>query len=169
MCDPVTGLMVASTLLSAAGSIQQGNATAAAGRYNNQIAQMNASISEKRAKDALERGKIEEQKKRKQVAQISGAQQAAMAANGVDISFGSPLDTLVDTAVQGELDALTIRSNTYREEYDYRVQAANQRAGGQLELMKGKSAQTAGYIGAGSTILGGGAQIAKYNKTGSIS
>lgn len=160
--------MVASTLLSATGSIQQGNAAAAAGRYNAQIAEMNAKISENRARDALERGKIEEQKKRKEIAKISGAQQAAMAANGVDISFGSPLDTLVDTAVQGELDALTIRSNTYREEYDYRVQAANQRAGGQLQKMQGKSAQAAGYIGAGSTILGGGAKVAQYGKTGSI-
>lgn len=169
MCDPVTGLMVASTLLSAAGAVQQGNAAAAAGKYNNQIAQMNAQISEKRAKDALERGRIEEQKKRAEVAKVAGAQQAAMAANGVDLTFGSPLDTIVDTAVLGELDALTIRSNAYREEYDYKVQAMNQRAQGQLELMKGKSAQTAGYISAGSTILGGGAQVAKYQKTGSIS
>lgn len=169
MCDPVTGLVIASTLLSAAGSIQQGNAANAAGKYNNQVAQMNAAISEKRAFDAVERGKIAEQQKRREVAAISGKQQAAMAANGVDITFGSPLDTLVDTAIQGELDALTIRSNAYREEYDYRVQASNQRAQGELQRMQGKAAKTAGYIGAGSTILGGSAKVAQYNKTGQIS
>lgn len=164
MCDPVTGLMVASTLMTATGQIQAGNAANAAGRYQAQIAEMNAKISENRAKDAIERGKIEEQKKRAETAKIMGAQTAAMAANGVDLSFGSPLDTIAGTAALGELDALTIRSNAAREEYDFRVQAANQRAQGSLERMKGSAAQTAGYLGAGATILGGGASAAKNAK-----
>lgn len=155
MCELATILTLGSTLLGAVGSIQQGQAAAKAAKYNNQVAQMNAKISERRAKDALERGADEEQKKRQQVQQILGQQQAAMAANGVDVSFGSPLDTIVDTAVLGELDALTIRSNAYREEYDYRVQAANQRAGGQLSLMEGRAAKTAGYLDGFGTILGG--------------
>lgn len=166
MCDPVTGLMVASTLLSAGGAIQQGNAAAATGRYNAKIAEMNATISEKRAYDAIERGQQEEQKKRAETARLMGAQQAAMAANGVDLSFGSPLDVITGTAALGELDALTIRSNAAREEYDYRVQAASQRAQGSLELMKGQSAQTGSWLSAGSTILSGGANAAKYAKTG---
>lgn len=168
MCDPVTGLLVASTLMGAAGQIQQGNAAAAAGRYNQQVAEMNAKIADNQARDALERGKIEEQKKRREVAQISGRQQAAMAANGVDISFGSPLDVLADTAIQGELDALTIRSNTYREEYDYRVKGANQRAQGSLARMEGDAAKTGSLLSAGATILGGATNVAKYRKTGKI-
>ena len=168
MCDLVTGLLVASTLMGAAGQIQQGNAAAAARRYNQQVAEMNAKIADNQARDALERGKIEEQKKRREVAQISGRQQAAMAANGVDISFGSPLDVLADTAIQGELDALTIRSNTYREEYDYRVKGANQRAQGSLARMEGDAAKTGSLLSAGATILGGATNVAKYRKTGKI-
>lgn len=168
MCDPVTGLIVASTLLSAAGSVQQGNAAAAAGRYNQQISEMNAKIADNKARDAIERGKIAEQQKRREVAAVAGRQQAAMAANGVDISFGSPLDVLADTAIQGELDALTIRSNTYREEYDYRVQGANQRAQGSLARMQGDAAKTGGLISAGATILGGASKVAQYGKTGKI-
>lgn len=164
MCDPVTGLMVASTLLTATGQIQQGNAANAAGKYNAQVAEMNAKIADNKARDALERGKIEEQKQRQKTASISGAQQAAMAANGVDLSFGSPLDTLVDTATLGELDALTIRSNAAREEYDYRVDAVNKRAGGQLARMQGKAAKTGSLLAAGSTVLGGGAAVGKYQK-----
>lgn len=168
MCDPVTGLIVASTLMTATGQIQQGNAAAAAGKYNQQIAEMNAKIADKQARDALERGKIEEQNKRKQVAQISGAQTAAMAANGVDIAFGSPLDTLVDTAIQGELDALTIRSNAYREEYDFKVKGANSRAQGRLARMEGDAAKTGALLGAAGTVLGGATKVAQYGKTGSI-
>jgi len=155
MCDLTLALTLGSTLLGAAGQMQQANATAAASNYNAQVQEMNAQISERRAKDAIERGALEEQRKRQEVAQIQGRQQVAMAANGVDLGFGSPLDTLVDTAVLGELDALTIRSNTYREAYDQRVQAANQRAGAQLSLAEGKAAKTGGWLGAAGTILTG--------------
>ena len=155
MCDIGLALTLGSTLVGAAGSVQQGRAAKAAGKYNQQVAEMNAELSERRAQDALERGAQEEQRKRQEVARIMGAQTAAMAANGLDISFGSPLDTLVDTATLGELDALTIRTNAYREAYDFRVDAVNQRAGGTLERMKGDATAKGGYLTAAGTILTG--------------
>ncbi|WP_453966541.1 virion core protein, T7 gp14 family [Bradyrhizobium elkanii] len=151
-------LTVGSTLLGAAGAVQQGQATAAASRYNAQIADMNATLADRRAKDAIDRGVIAEQQKRQQNAAILGKQTAAMAANGVDLSFGSPLDTLTDTATMGELDALTIRTNANREADDYRVQGVNQRATANLNRMQADSAETGGYLKAAGTILGGGGQ-----------
>ncbi|OWV77216.1 hypothetical protein ATY76_04565 [Rhizobium sp. R339] len=155
MCDIGLALTLGSTPVGAAGSVQQGQAAKAAGKYNQQVAEMNAELSERRAQDALERGAQEEQRKRQEVARIMGAQTAAMAANGLDISFGSPLDTLVDTATLGELDALTIRTNAYREAYDFRVDAVNQRAGGTLERMKGDATAKGSYLEAAGTILTG--------------
>lgn len=116
---------------------------------------MNAKISKRRSQDAIERGQLEEQRKRQDVARILGNQQVAMAANGVDLTFGSPLDTLVDTAVLGELDALTIRSNAYREAYDHEVDAVNKRAGASLTRMEGSAAKTGGYLKAAGTVLTG--------------
>lgn len=162
MCEPTTMLMIASTVISAGAAVQQGNAANAAGKYNAQVAEMNATLADRRAKDALERGAVEEQQKRAQVAQLQGRQKAAMAANGVDLTFGSPLDTLVDTAVLGDLDALTIRQNSAREAYDFRVQGVNSRADGALSRANGRAAQTAGYLSAAGTVLGGGADIGKY-------
>lgn len=166
MCvDPVTAMMIGGTLLSAVGQIQQGNAAAEASRYNAKVSEMNATMSERRAKDALARGAREEQQKRQQVAQLKGKQIAASAANGVDLTFGSPLDTITDTAVLGELDALTIRKNTANENYDYRVQAVNGRADAALSRMNADASQTAGYLNAGATILGGAADAySKYKK-----
>lgn len=158
MCDLITALTLAGTALGAVGQIQQGQAAAEAGRYNAKVAEMNAAISERQARDALERGKLEEQKKRTQVQQVLGRQKAAMAANGVDVSFGSPLDTLVDTATMGEIDALTIRSNSAREAYDYRVRAANGQAQATLDRMNADSAETGGYLAAAGTLLTGGAK-----------
>lgn len=165
MCDLVTALTIGSTIMGAAGSIQQGNAAAAAADYNAKVSEMNAELSERRAKDALDRGANEEQKKRQEVQQILGRQQAAFAANGVDLSFGSPLDTITDTAVLGELDALTIRQNANREAYDYRVDAVNQRSGATLQRMQGQSAKTAGYLDAFGTVLGGGAKAFQTYKS----
>jgi hypothetical protein len=155
MCDLMMALTIGSTIMGAAGQMQQTQATAAADRYNAQIADMNARLAERRAKDAIERGAKEEQRKRMEVAKIVGAQKAAMAASGVDLTFGSPLDVIVDTAVLGELDALTIRSNAYREAHDHRVDAVSRRAGAQLHRMQARSATAGGYLQAAGTILGG--------------
>lgn len=168
MCELTTILAIGSTLIGAAGAVQQGKAANASAKYNAQVAEMNATLSERRAKDALERGAADEQRKRTEVSRIRGAQVAAMAANGVDINFGSPLDTIVDTAVLGELDALTIRTNAARESYDFRVQAVNGRADAALSRMNGKAAQTAGYLGAAGTLLGGAGKAFAGYKANSI-
>jgi hypothetical protein len=94
--------------------------------------------------------------KRLQTSQLMGKQQAAMAANGVDLTFGSPLDTIVDTAKMGELDAQNIRTNAYREAYGYQVKSANYTAEGKLDEAKADNAISAGYMGAIGTILGNG-------------
>jgi hypothetical protein len=169
MCSLTMALTIGSTLLGAVGQVvaaegqaRQMEAQAKAADYNAQVVEMNATLSDRRAKDALERGAKEEQRKRLEVQRILGSQQAAMAANGVDITFGSPLDTLTDTAMLGEIDALTIRTNANRESYDRRVDAVNQRAGATLDRMEAQSARegagytrTAGYLGAFGTVLTG--------------
>jgi hypothetical protein len=115
MCDfglvLSTALTAASTMVGVQGAKQEAASASAASEYNAKVQDMNARLSERRARDALERGAQEEQQKRNENAQIMGRQKAAMAANGVDLTFGSPLDTLVDTATLGEIDALTIRRN----------------------------------------------------------
>ncbi|MHB0785574.1 virion core protein, T7 gp14 family [Bradyrhizobium sp. 5.13L] len=138
--------------------MQAGQAAAASGQYSAAVSEMNATLADRRAKDAIERGQIAEQRKRQEVAAIVGKQRAAMSANGVDLTFGSPLDTLIDTATMGEIDALTIRTNANREAYDYRVQAANGRANATLQRSQADSAEMGGYLKAAGTILGGGGQ-----------
>ena len=157
MCELTTMLMIGSTVMGGMGAIQQGNAAAASASYNAKVADMNAKLSERQARDAVERGSMEEQQQRMKTSQTIGQQRAAMAANGVDLKFGSPLDMLVDTATMGELDALTIRSNTYREERDLRQQGLNQAGQANMFRAEASSAKTAGYMNAMGTVLGGGA------------
>jgi hypothetical protein len=158
MCDIATAFAIGSTIVGAAGAKQSADANAAAQNYNAKIQDMNATLAERRARDALDRGQEEEQRKREQAAQILGKQRAAMAANGVDLTFGSPLDTLVSTATLGELDAMTIRKNAANEAYDYRVDAVNNRANATLSRANAKATKTAGNLDALGTILSGGAK-----------
>lgn len=150
---------VAGTLMGAAGAIQSGNAAKAAGDYNAQVAENNKIVAERQAADALARGQIAEDEQRRKTMAIKGAQRAALGASGVALDSGSPLDILGDTAAFGELDALTIRSNAEREAYGYRVQGMNFEAEAGLARAQGKAAQTAGYVGAGGTLLSGLATV----------
>jgi hypothetical protein len=155
MCD--FGLIVgaASTLVGVAGAKQQADAQASAQQYNARVQDMNVVLNERRARDALERGKLEEQQKRQEVAQIESRQRASMAANGLDVGYGSALDVLVDTATLGEIDAMTIRKNTANEAYDFRTAAANNRADASLARANAANTRTAGNLNAFSTLLTG--------------
>jgi hypothetical protein len=164
MCDLALVLGLAGTAVSAMGSIQAGNAQAAAANYNAQVLEMNAKLSDRRARDAVMRGNAEEQQNRLETARFRANQIAGMAANGVDVSFGSPLETITSSATMAEMDALTIRANSRREAYDHEVEGVNQRADATLKRMEGKAAKQAGFLNAFSTVLtGAGQAYGKYS------
>lgn len=161
MCEPVTmSIMAAGTLAMAAGQIMQGKARAKAQRYNATVEDINAQVSERQALDSIERGKLAEQQKRIQIGDVIGRQKVAFASGGVDLGFGSPADTIVDTAVMGELDALTVRSNAYREAEGHRVNALNRRAGANMSRAAAVSALNEGFLSAGGTVLTGASRVA---------
>lgn len=154
------------TGVSAYGAIQQGRAAQSAANYNARVAEMNAKIADKAAQDELERGARDEQRKRIEVAAIAGQQKAGMAAAGLDITYGTPLEMLVDTAYAGEMDALTIRTNANRAAYNREVQATNLRAQGQMYEFEGKSARSGSMLSAIGTIAGGvGSAYGKFAET----
>jgi hypothetical protein len=173
MCEPATLALAAtavSGVVAAGGAVMQGQAQAKQAKYQSAVERNNATIAGWQATDAQQRGQIEEQRQRLATARLKGAQRAGMAANGIEIDSGSPLDVLMDTAQLGELDALTIRANAEREAYGFRSQQGNLTAQAGLTQMAGRNAVTAGYIGAGSTLLSSAAtagdRAATYKKYG---
>ncbi len=155
MCDIGTALMVGGTLLSGAGQISSANANAKAAKYNAEVQRQNAQLADRQAKNVLDAGTREEQKQKAMTTQLMAKQQAAQAANGVDVTFGSPLDLMVDTAKQGAVDALTIRTNAYRNYDDTRNQAVSYRNQGSLYDMEARNSRTAGVLNAFGTTLSG--------------
>lgn len=128
----MVGATVAGTAYAAYSQKRAGDAQAS-------IAEKNAAIAERAAQDAIERGKVAENEQRQKVRQLQGEQKAAMAAAGADVQSGSNLDTLSDTAMVGEFDALTIRNNAAREAYGYRTQSAQYSAEAALAQQRGTS------------------------------
>lgn len=111
--------------LQVAGQVLQGRAEASAAKANAQIAANNAELARRERAAAIEAGKEEESSFRQKLRKIQGEQRVGFAASGVSLASGSPADVLTDTAVLGELDALTIRDNAARRAFGFEVEEAN--------------------------------------------
>lgn len=149
--------------LTAVGTIQQVNATKAAAQAEERQADQNAKVAEAQAQNATMAGLVEEDRRRAQTRAMLARQRVSIAANNLDMSTGTPLELLGDTASIGEQDALAIRANAAREAWGYRTQAVNARNQGAMTVANAK-AQNKG------TILTGLGSLAKqgYGLSGSF-
>lgn len=154
MC--VAELALLATVVSAAGSIQQGKSEAAAYKAQAAANDQNAKIAEKQAEDSSIRGAKEERLMRMRTKQEIGSGKAMFAANNLDISSGSPLDILDSTAFNGEMDALTVRRNTSFDVWGLQNEAVNQRNQARANRSAAHNAKVAGYMSAAGTLLTGG-------------
>lgn len=103
------------------------------------------------AADAVRRGDIAEEAARTRTRLLISRQMAGYASSGVELGSGSPLQTTADTAMFGELDALTIKNNAQQEAWGYVNQSEDFKRKSQLTRLAAKNNQ-------GSTLLTGGSQ-----------
>tara|TARA_R110000824_G_scaffold3241_2_gene15390 strand:+ start:10713 stop:11192 length:480 start_codon:yes stop_codon:yes gene_type:complete len=132
--DPGTIMTVAkigSMAMSAIGSMQQGNSANAAAQYNAQVANNNAIAARQAAGE-------DERRMRRLTKQRMGSLRAG----------GASLDLLEDSAMQEELEALSIR-------HGGEIQAMGFENTANLERAKGKAAKTSGFSGAAGSLLKG--------------
>ncbi len=154
-------LMVASTAVSAIGSVQQGMAQADVANYRSQIALNNAQIAAQNARTAGEIGEREATTSQLKTAGLRGQQKAGFAAGGFDVNQGSPVDVGSSTAALGALDALTIRNNAARQALGYETTAQSDRAQSTLDKAEAGNDITSGWLGAGKSLLGGASSLNK--------
>ena len=163
---------VAATAISAYGSMQQGKAAKAQGRYQQQVMANNQILAQRAAKDARERGKRAEFEQNLKTRQLIGRQQAVLAGNGVLVGQDTALDITTDTAEAGKYDALTIRSNAEREALGYEAQGVNFENQGNLARMGGDATARAGNMAALGSVVGGASSVAgkwyDFNRTGAF-
>ena len=130
------------------GAVQQGKAAQAQMNYQAQVERRNARIAQQNADQKRQEGIEESRLQRIKNLQKVGSQQAALAANGVDVSEGTALDIIEDTAAMGELDALTTRYNYETQALAYEQQRDNYNNQANLDVISGQNAYRAGMINA---------------------
>lgn len=94
--------------MSAYGAYQQGEAAKDAASYN-------AKVAEIQRQDALDRGQGDQEALGRKIGGLRGQQTANMAANGLDLTSGTPAAVLAQTDYYGLEDQRTVANNTARE------------------------------------------------------
>lgn len=139
--------------ISAYGSYREGQDAAEASRYN---AEMSRLSSEREAQMVEASGALDASRQRKATRTLVGKQKALYGASGVELT-GSPLDVMINTAAEGELDAQIL-------EYNTKVKAQTLRYGGSAQAAYDEKMagiyETSGAYKAGSTLLTSGTQLA---------
>jgi len=154
MCEPVT-LAIAGTALAVAGSAVSGYMGVQQAKGEAKIARRNATMKSAEAADAISRRDEDNQTLARKYAAIRGSQTAAMAANGVDVDFGSAGGTLQDTGMFYGEDAARLNDNADNEIRGIDISASNYRAQADAARSKATGIAVGTAFDMGSTILGG--------------
>ena len=130
----------ASMAVSAAGAVSQGISNAKTAKFNEKVAHQNATLARQQAE--LQARQTDRENRRRE-----GQLRAAIGPSGGS-SEGSAIDVLGDVVYQGELERQTV---LFRGE----IGQAGFLNTASLESSRAKNAPTAGYLRAGSEVLGG--------------
>lgn len=166
MCaDPVT-LAIIGTAVSAIGTGVTAVQAYSQQKYQQKVAEQNAKLEDAAAVDALQRGKQAVQQQQRELSREMGAQRASMAANGIDVNFGTAASFRGDTAMLGQEDSQTLRENSIREVMGFERSAANSRAKAAAAGQAAGGALVSGAFGVANTLLGGAQQYSKLKADG---
>ena len=160
----VETILIASAVTGAVASVQAGQAAAAAGKYQNTIAEQNAKIYEQKAERSKEIGQRNVELFNKDFEKTFASVERAYAFSGVDPSRGTPLAVMEDYLTQAAIERQNIKYNASIEAGDYREAAVISRMEGELARYTGRQRQIGSYFQAGRTLLGGASDVMMVNK-----
>lgn len=143
---------------SAVGAYNQAKGEKAALNAQAQTELNNVQLAQYQAEDAVARGGEEANRAQLRGAQMKGRQRAAMAANGVDLSYGSALEIITDTDYLSAIDVATIQQNAAREAWGYRVQGGQ--ALDRARALREGAKQIKPWLSAGTSLLSSATSVA---------
>ncbi len=136
----------ASAAVSAAGAIQQGEASRKSAEYQ-------AAISENNALAARQQAELDERRERERARRVMASQRARAAKGGVMPDEGSPLFVSLAADEKAEIEALNLRRAGELRSNDLRSRAAQQRFHGEVD-------ERSGTLRAGVSLLNGVSRVA---------
>lgn len=150
-----SGLMAGAGLgLGIYGQMATGQAMKQQAAGQKSIAEYSARVAERDAEAIRQKSIFDQKRQAKRAARIKSSQTAALAHAG---GLGSPVagDLAAEQSAELELENLLIGYEGQVGAQRQLSQAAIDRASGKIAMQKGSSYATAGYIGAGSSLLSG--------------
>ena len=148
-------MFIAGTAMQVVGQFQQGQALKDQAETEQDILNYNASIKDREAKAAEERGRAEALKFQREGQELQGRQNVALAKGGVLTSSGSPALLMEDTANNLEIDRQSILREAFLNRSTLEQQAEGLRYEGRAARARGRNLKTASDIKTATTLLGG--------------
>jgi hypothetical protein len=141
--------------IGALGAAESAAAQGQSAAYQAQVAANNQSIAKNQAQQAAAAGETQQEQIGLQTRARVGAIEASQAASNIEVNQGSAVDVRSSAASLGELNALTVRSNTAQQVYGYQTAATS--FSGQQSLAQAEEAQAPveGGISAFGSLLSG--------------
>jgi len=136
----------------------------AMGRYEQKVAEQNASLEREQINFEQENTRREALDHYRRVAQIKGQQRLAAAAGGVSTDFGTAATIVEETDALGRADADLIYRRGHQAVRGLDRSVGNYVAEGRAARSRGKAAFTKSLFDAGSTVLSGVQQYQTLGK-----
>lgn len=153
MCDPVS-LTIAAGVATAGGQMMQGYSAMQQGKYEAGIARQNAALERESAIQSIKQGQVERRDYWRKVGSTKGQQIAAMAANGIDVDYGTASRIQDDTQMLSDEDAANLYENIHNRTRGHIINAANYKMEAKAAKQRGKAAMAGAAIGAAGSLLG---------------
>lgn len=154
MCEPATLAIIAGAT-QAAGTLYGGLQANAQGKYEAQMAKRNSAMEVEAARESREIGQSERRDFWRQVGKVRGQNVASMAANGIDVGFGSAERMRSDTDMLAREDAQNLYRNIEGRTKGHLINASNFTQEAKASRSRGKAALVGSFFGAASSLMGG--------------
>lgn len=147
-------MMAIPAAIAIGGSLLQAKGQTEDAAFQSNLMNQNAAFKNDTANETINAGDTTADWQRVKAGQAIGTQRSVQAANGIDVNSGSSALIQDDTAMLGELDALTIQNNAAREAYGLRVQADQDRSNAKQTVKNGKTAAMGSILGGAGKAFG---------------
>lgn len=141
-------------LLASIGSIFSGISQKNMYDYQAQVSRINSQIDQQNSEYSLNQGEQQATITGLKGAQQFGAIRANQGASNIDVNSGSTVNVQNSQKQITAMDLTTIRQNAAKTAYDWQVKSTSDLNQAGLYDKAGSNAETAGFLGAASSILG---------------
>lgn len=164
MCNPVLALTAVSTAVTAAGQLQGGIYASQMARYRSQVAAQNKALAREGVLDDIAQGQDQQRQLGREVAGRVGSQEARMAANNIDPTFGSAARVILDTEMIGSEDSAALSENMRRQVRARQIDISNLESERRAAKAEARQAKIATGFAVATTFLGAAKQYADFKR-----